>query len=142
MNRQQAFEAIYAKQHDVPAESLVQYRFESKDGYSLPGIASHYRTYCMTLDSLAKPKESRRSSFESWILSPQQSDGDTDLILRDNDGEYYSAPAEERWEIYNAAIDSLEIELPEWFDPDGGGYKAVWLDLLHDALTAAGVKYK
>lgn len=52
MNRQQAFEAIYAKQHDVPAESLVQYRFESKDGYSLPGIASHYRTYCDTLDSI------------------------------------------------------------------------------------------
>lgn len=52
MNRQQAFEAIYAKQHDVPAESLVQYRFESKEGYSLPGIASHYRTYCDTLDSI------------------------------------------------------------------------------------------
>lgn len=52
MNRQQAFEAIYAKQHDVPAESLVQYRFESKDGYSLPMIASHYRTYCEALDSI------------------------------------------------------------------------------------------
>lgn len=52
MSRQQAFEAIYAKQHDVPAESLVQYRFESKEGYSLPGIASHYRTYCQTLDSI------------------------------------------------------------------------------------------
>lgn len=52
MNRQQAFEAIYAKQHDVPAESLVQYRFESKEGYSLPGIASHYRTYLDALDSI------------------------------------------------------------------------------------------
>ena len=52
MSRQQAFEAIYAKQHDVPAESLVQYRFESKDGYSLPGIASHYRFYCLAMDSI------------------------------------------------------------------------------------------
>lgn len=51
MSRQQAFEAIYAKQHDVPAESLVQYRHKSKEGYSLPGIASHYRTYCMVMDS-------------------------------------------------------------------------------------------
>lgn len=51
MSRQQAFEAIYAKQHDIPAESLVQYRFESKDGYSLPGIASHYRFYCLAMDS-------------------------------------------------------------------------------------------
>ena len=52
MNRQQDFEAIYAKQHDVPAESLVQYRHKSKEGYNLPGIASHYRTYCDTLDSI------------------------------------------------------------------------------------------
>lgn len=52
MNRQQAFEAIYAKQHDVPAESLVQYRHKSKDGYNLPGIASHYRTHCEALDSI------------------------------------------------------------------------------------------
>lgn len=52
MIRQQAFEAIYAKQHDVPAESLVQYRHKSKEGYNLPGIASHYRTYCLTLDSI------------------------------------------------------------------------------------------
>ena len=51
MNRQQAFEAIYAKQHDVPAESLVQYRHKSKEGYNLPGIASHYRTYCEVMDS-------------------------------------------------------------------------------------------
>lgn len=52
MNRQQAFEAIYAKQHDVPAESLVQHRFESKEGYRLPGIASHYRFYCLAMDSI------------------------------------------------------------------------------------------
>lgn len=52
MSRQQAFEAIYAKQHDVPAESLVQYRHKSKEGYNLPGITSHYRTYCETLDSI------------------------------------------------------------------------------------------
>lgn len=50
MSRQQAFEAIYAKQHDVPAESLVQYRFDSKEGYSLPGIASHYRTFLKALE--------------------------------------------------------------------------------------------
>ena len=52
MSRQQAFEAIYAKQHDVPAESLVRYRFKFKDGYNLPRISSHYRTYCDTLDSI------------------------------------------------------------------------------------------
>lgn len=30
----------------------MQYRFESKDGYSLPGIASHYRFYCLAMDSI------------------------------------------------------------------------------------------
>ena len=52
MNRQQAFEAFEAKRHYVSAESLVQYRHKSKDGYNLPVMASHYRTYCQTLDSI------------------------------------------------------------------------------------------
>lgn len=52
MTRQEAFEVIYAKQREVPAESLVQYRHKSKDGYNLPQIASHYRTYCEVLDSI------------------------------------------------------------------------------------------
>lgn len=52
MTRQEAFEVIYAKQREVPAESLVQYRHKSKDGYNLPQIASHYRTYCETIDSI------------------------------------------------------------------------------------------
>ncbi len=64
MSRQQAFEAIYAKQHDVPAESLAQYRFESKEGYSLPGIASHYRTYCMVMDSFDSDLSSLKSEIE------------------------------------------------------------------------------
>lgn len=65
MSRQQAFEAIYAKQHDVPAESLVQYRHKSKDGYSLPGIASHYRTYCDTLDSIVVELPARLGFLDS-----------------------------------------------------------------------------
>ena len=87
MSRQQAFEAIYAKQHDVPAESLVQYRFESKEGYSLPGIASHYRTYCETLDSIV-------------------------------------------------------VELPDYFEMHDSGEKMYWAELVESAITEAGVKYK
>ena len=52
MSRQQAFEAFEAKRHYVSAESLVQYRHKSKDGYNLPVMASHYRTYCEILDSI------------------------------------------------------------------------------------------
>lgn len=52
MNRQPGFEKLYAKMHDIDPEDLVQYRFGSKDGYRLPQIASHYRLYCETLDSV------------------------------------------------------------------------------------------
>lgn len=81
MSRQQAFEAIYAKQHDVPAEILVQYRFESKEGYNLPMIASHYVTYCMALDSIVVtlPK-----SIEAYgCHGHHASDPDEALILED-----------------------------------------------------------
>lgn len=69
MSRQQAFEAIYAKQHDVPAESLVQYRHKSKDGYNLPGIASHYRTYCEVMDSEEIQGLRRDADRYRWLNS-------------------------------------------------------------------------
>lgn len=74
MSRQQAFEAIYAKQHDVPAESLVQYRFESKEGYSLPGIASHYRFYCLAMDSIVVelPKDYPMSATPKYQSQRQE----------------------------------------------------------------------
>lgn len=53
MSRQEAFEKVYAKLHDVTPDSLVQYRFCTTDGYRLPQMASHYRVYCETMDSLA-----------------------------------------------------------------------------------------
>lgn len=53
MSRQEAFEKIYAKLHDVTPESLVQYRFCTTDGYRLPQMSSHYRVYCETMDSMA-----------------------------------------------------------------------------------------
>ena len=81
MNRQKAFEAIYAKQHDVPAESLVQYRFESKEGYSLPMIASHYRTYCQALDSIVVTLPKSIEAYGSQ--GHHASDPDEALILED-----------------------------------------------------------
>lgn len=56
--------------------------------------------------------EARRKGFEEWILSSFMSDGDRDLVLRDEFGEYYSVGVAERWEMYNAAMDSVCVELP------------------------------
>lgn len=53
MSRQPAFEKLYAKLHDIDPEDLVQYRFDSREGYRLPQMASHYRLYCETMDSMA-----------------------------------------------------------------------------------------
>jgi hypothetical protein len=49
MNRE-AFEASYASSHDIPLETFSQYRMG--DTYRLPGIASHWRTWKMALESV------------------------------------------------------------------------------------------
>lgn len=51
MSRQQSFEKYYAEQHDLPAETMVQYRWAEQDGYRLPGIAAAYRNYCAGWDA-------------------------------------------------------------------------------------------
>lgn len=51
MSRQQSFEKYYAEQHDVPAETMVQYRWAEQDGYRLPGISAAYRNYCAGWDA-------------------------------------------------------------------------------------------
>jgi hypothetical protein len=51
MSRQESFERHYAEQHDVPVESMAQYRWAEKDGYRLPGISAAYRNYCAGWDA-------------------------------------------------------------------------------------------
>lgn len=50
MTRQELFEAHWADVHAVPVETMAQYRFVEKEGYRLPGMAAHYRTFCAALD--------------------------------------------------------------------------------------------
>lgn len=52
MNRMEGFEKLWAARHDVKPEDMAQYRFESREGYRLPDMAAHYRTYCDVLDSI------------------------------------------------------------------------------------------
>lgn len=51
MTRQELFEKHYAEVHDLPVETMVQYRFASQDGYRLPGIAAAYRNFCAGWDA-------------------------------------------------------------------------------------------
>lgn len=80
--------------------------------------------------------EARRKWFEEWILSSFMSDGDRDLVLRDEFGEYYSVGVAERWEMYNAALDSVCVELP---DP---GHWSLDRDMVIEAIERAGLKVK
>lgn len=73
MSRQESFERHYAEQHDVPVESMAQYRWAEKDGYRLPAIAAHYRTFCAALDSVIVelPKgfvHGDPASHKSWVM--------------------------------------------------------------------------
>jgi len=52
MNRMEAFEADWADRHDIPVDTLAQYRHADGSGYKLPDIAKNYRTWCQALDSV------------------------------------------------------------------------------------------
>lgn len=81
-------------------------------------------------------EKKRRELFEAWILSSYMSDGDRDLVARDNDGEYFSVGVAERWEMYNAALDSIEIVLPDVRTATDIAYFNA--DVI-DAITATGL---
>ena len=51
MTRQESFEQHWADVHDLPVETLAQYRWKDRDGYSLPGIAAGYRNFCAGWDA-------------------------------------------------------------------------------------------
>ena len=93
--------------------------------------------------------EARRKGFEEWILSSFMSDGDRDLVLRDELGEYYSVGVAERWEMYNAALDSVCVELPEEKVVRGYSEKIAdamgfndALEYCREAIERAGLKVK
>lgn len=51
-DRQHAFEKNWADRHDIPVETLAQYRHAGKEGYRLPGLATNFRTFCAALEWL------------------------------------------------------------------------------------------
>lgn len=64
MNRRDTFEKAYAESHDLPIETFSQYRMG--DTYRLPGIASHWRTWCAALDSVELKLPEPDWSYENF----------------------------------------------------------------------------
>jgi hypothetical protein len=54
MTRQELFEKHWAEVHDLPVETMQQYRWLHQDGYRLPGIAAAYRNFCAGWDAQTK----------------------------------------------------------------------------------------
>ena len=46
MTIQELFEQRWADLHDVPVESMPQYRWKDREGYRLPGMAKGFRMFC------------------------------------------------------------------------------------------------
>lgn len=98
MTRQERFEQIWSDFHAVPAESLVQYRWITQDGYRLPDMAAHYRTFCAALDSVEA--DQRRAE----LVQIEQSENVTPIL-----------PLADRTEIVlpNEKFDSLTRALED-----------------------------
>lgn len=55
---------------------------------------------------------------------------------------YRNAYVAERWIGWKASREALVIELPDKFDPNGGGDWAMWEDLVVRSIESAGLKVK
>lgn len=72
MNRE-AFEKSYAEAHDLPLDTFSQYRMG--DTYRLPGIASHWRTWCAALESVVvELPEPMKAPDQAWNESTQRAE--------------------------------------------------------------------
>jgi len=72
-------------------------------------------------------EQARRALFEARMKSVFESEGYSSYSLvsimeRGSDGKYYSVRLAGAWEGFNAALDSVEIELPSCFE--GFGHSA------------------
>jgi len=87
----------------------------------------------------ASIQEARRAAFEAWAAQrryPLQRDG---VVVC-----YAARCTDEAWDAWNAALDSVEVKLPEveyFGDYWSGGY-AIKKEDVAEAIQAAGIKVK
>lgn len=88
MTRQEAFEAYYADMHDIPVETMQQYRWLHQDGYRLPGIAAAYRNFCAGWDAAESQKPVYKVSKPACLVCGDKADLEStahnhELVLKD-----------------------------------------------------------
>lgn len=80
--------------------------------------------------------EARRKAFEAWANNRGAS------LAKDLAGHYLIAENEWAFDIWNAAIDSICVELPSPKSLSASDDPWWVLECCQDAITAAGVAYK
>ena len=94
----------------------------------------------------SKNMEARRAAFEV-IACEHYLLCELDHAWSERDLEYVDTEMQVAFEVYNAALDSICVELPQPMPSDDSyaSYEGGWNDMrseVQDALTAAGVHYK
>lgn len=82
--------------------------------------------------------ESRRQ-FEEYVSNRYP------VIHRmfEREGDGYALPStNEMWLLWQASRQAIEIDLTDWFSPNDGGDKAVWVDQIEKQFMAKGLKIK
>lgn len=94
-------------------------------------------------------EEKRRAAFEAAFPKP---DG---FVWNSMDGQYWEGWSEmgserdeeisaynERWNIWNSALESVLIDLPDAYDKYGSGEFVYWADDVDHAITSIGLRIK
>lgn len=91
----------------------------------------------------SKNMEARRVAFEAWVTRG----GEVIKNVKREHGFYRLIWVQQSWVAWNAALDSICVELPAPMPSDApyASYEGGWNDMraeAQDALTAAGVAYR
>jgi hypothetical protein len=73
-------------------------------------------------------QEKRRQVFEAWFEGLNHCR--PEIGFSGSEHYYVHQRVEDAWNVWNAALDSVVIELPDWFSPNDCGDKAYWADLV------------
>lgn len=90
-------------------------------------------------------EEQRRKAFEARMgpILRKERIGDPDKAFdKDPDGRYYRNYVYSAWLAWNAALDSLVIELPGSFMPGEAQHPCIEVPDIIEAIEAAGLKVK
>lgn len=103
MDRRDAFEKSWAARHRVSIEEIREHRFETEDGYDLPALAAHYRTWCSSkpawqpIDTCPKHREVLFFRADAGVFAGMITDADH--FMSEKEREEWDGTEEEMFEL-------------------------------------------